>query len=505
MIGIKLYERKVGIIASVAFILSCVVAHASVTDLRKAICDEASLIHHFSFESTQEDLNTPRLEDNIGSSRLTMVTRETSAATYAEGADSLSMGGTSVHGNDGNRGSAWITTNAIALPSTMTIECLYRPDQVPSYDIYGGISTKDGVNRGYYILQSKSSELQTRIGAGAYRTIVSNYVTGHWYYVACTYSVNAGKTTINSYYADLTAGDELQHPIVNEVENGNYGSSAVLGVGCLYTTAAQYFTPSTIDEVAIYDAVLDIDTIDSHYTELKYEVPTVGYREIFPDDTGTTTRYFPQEGWKTHWSSNAVQSVLTTIEGYPTAFDEDLEPIASFPQDTGVTLGYLSTYHNLTCTNTLYWTEEMTSRMDVSWLKMVKFDSRFVESRNISFALRVDINSTTADTTDDVWFYGLDFDQAPGTSLLAIPRSTGDLDWSRHWFEPGSGEWASLDFEAGLHLNPGETKVSLPTNGRITAFGFFEELHVYKKNDRLDNVTLYSRRTPPTGTLIIIQ
>ena len=505
----KLHNREIAFVAYAFLIISAVVSRAAVVDLRKAIDNESSLIHHFSFEGPREDTNSPRLDDKAGTSRLTETFNGgATSPLYESGMDSLSRGGAPryLDGTFGT-GSAWRTTNAIALPSTMTVECLFRPDELPDHETYV-LGTRDATNqRGYYIRQSDGGNLETRVGEGAYRPIVSSFETGHWYYVVSTYSVSAGKTTINSYYADLTAGDELQHSIVDEVENGTYGSSAMLGVGCLSLVTSQYFAPCTIDEVAMYNSVLDEDDIKYHLSELKQDLPVVEYREIFPNDTYTAQRYFPQEGWKAHRGTNGIHTVSPVIEEWNTAFDENVQPIASFPSDTGVTQGYLNNHSGPTDTNYLYWTEEMTNQIDVSWLKQVRFDARFVETRDISFALRVDTNSTPANTADDIWFYGRDFDKDPGTSAISI-LSSGD-NWHSYWFEPGTGEWATLDFEEASHLIAGITEVSLPTNGLVTAIGLFEEYHKHTKNERFDNLSLYVRRVypppPPQGTILLIQ
>ncbi|MDD2347083.1 MAG: hypothetical protein PHS50_02340 [Kiritimatiellae bacterium] len=156
-----------------------------------------------------------------------------------------------------------------------------------------------------------------------------------------------------------------------------------------------------------------------------------------------------------------------------------------------------------TATNYIYWTEEMTNKVEFAWLRAVEFDTRFAEARNVHVAVRLDENGT-ADTSDDVWYITRDFTNAVGTSSLSIPRDSNR--WWRHILDMQVAEWTVLDFKPDVILEPGTTQAVPPERARITAFGLFHPIHVHTKNERIDNYTLYVRKIyPPLGTLISVR
>ena len=204
--------RLAGVVCAL-FLFGCGSVWAGVLDLRDAARREPSVIHQYTFAKPLTGANSMRLSDRVGSLHLKEWARTSPTnLVYEQGYDAWSTGGSSVYvpGNI-NRGAAWASTSSIALPPALTIECLFCPRQVPNTECYV-LSTKDGDNRGYFLRQNSDTNLSTRIGGPAtgFRTIVKNYSTGHWYYVANTYSASGGKTTINSYYADQRAGDRLR-------------------------------------------------------------------------------------------------------------------------------------------------------------------------------------------------------------------------------------------------------------------------------------------------------
>jgi len=509
-------KRSEAVLAGVAcavLLFGSSLSMASVIDLRNAAREETSLIHHYTFEGTQTDSKNLRTLDRAGTLDLREHKNLTlSNVVFETGFDALSMGGTGVHvTNSIGSGAGWVSTNPIALPATLTVECLVCPRGVPGYDDTFLVSSKDLEKRGYFLIQTKSLKFQLRVGALAAKTILEPYVTNHWYYVVSTYAVSGGATTVNCYYVDLTAGGDLQHPIVNSVVNDTYGNGAILGVGCLYSGNPSYFAPCAIDEVAMYDTVFSAEKISAHLAELRRELPALEYRELFPNDVNTAERDIVLEGWKTYQGTNGNYFAAVKTVNADTAFLEDLPAIASLPQDTGVTEGYLNNHSGPTNQNYLYWTGEMTNRLDVGWLKMVTFDTRSAKQRTLRLALRVDTNATPAEVGDDAWFVGADFDNEAGTSVLAIPAALSELAtaWRRHWVELASGEWAALSFVPETSLVLGEVEAALPTNGLVTAFGLFQDYHEYKMNMRIDNFTIYARREypppPPKGTLFFLE
>ena len=101
--------------------------------------------------------------------------------------------------------------------------------------VVAGSGTPD---RAYYLIKSEGD---FKLAAGntgyadgqARRDVLSNYDPWHWYYVATTFKNDGSNTVVNSYVADLTAGQTtLAKTLDNETITGNFGtSSSNLGIG----------------------------------------------------------------------------------------------------------------------------------------------------------------------------------------------------------------------------------------------------------------------------------
>jgi|GEM_PF-5375413 len=505
--------RTVAALATVAA-MGTGAAYGNVIDLRHAVRQEPGLIHHYTFEGPQVDSTAMRLLDRAGGVPLTVVGRGTDVppVTYEQGYDPLSVAGAAVFTtNVYTWGRAWVSASEITLPTTLTVECVVCPYELPVAGNGYVVATRaTDAERGYYLRITPDGRFDLQVGNSS-RTIVANITPGHWYYVASTFSVNGSQTTVNSYWANLTAGGGLRQALTNVVATGNYGSSAVLGVGVLRQASGtyEYFAPCLIDEVALHSTVLSASAVNAHYEKLTNALPTVEYREIFPNDNGGS-RTFPQEGWQAHRRETAAAGAPTIASSsVTTAFEESLEAVASFPTTTGASHGCVTLYGDNTDTNTpyLFWTAEMADRLDVGWLKLVTFDTRSRSARVLRLALRIDSANTPEDVGDDVWYVGADFAKVPGTSAIPVPSS--DATWRRHWLDVGDCEWVPLSFVPGSVLAMGESQVALPTNGLVTAFGLYQDEHTVAMNMRFDNFTIYAARVlpppPKRGTLIRLQ
>ena len=499
-------------IALLAVVIGVGQVSASVVDLRNAAREESSLFHHYTFDATALDTDDMRFTDRAGSNDLFEIAAGVAHITniiYEAGFDALSQ----AFSTDGSftpsqYNLATLRTyadNLITLPSTITVECLVSPQR---NDISFGVCVSAFQNneRGYYVLQQNET-LTTRIGTGTAQTIVTSVSTGHWYYVVSTYTISGGNTTINSYYADLTATGTLQHAVVDYVSTGTHPTDPVrLSVGSIYNGGSQYGAAAAIDEVAFYDTVLSTSTISNHLAELYRELPTVEYRELFPSDNATSSPNFPEEGWNVNRGANAINETAPVLQDYNTAFDEDLLAVASDPSDTGVTMGYLNNYTGVTDYNYLYWTEEMVdNRLDVSWLTLVMIDFRLKSSHTVHLVMRVDTNGTPSDISNDAWFVSDDFDNDSGLSAIGVAGSVSAV-WHRHEFDFVGLEWTTLDFTPGSTLEVGTSEVSLPVSGAVTGFGLLDDAFNYQSQFRVDNFTIYAHRVlPPKGTVIIVQ
>lgn len=499
---------------------------AAVVDLRAEVRANPSLMHHYTFEGPHQGpsgeattlSHDDYLLDRKGELHLLAWKSTSDPVSYGPGIDALSRAATGEKvtlDQSTGRGAAWYTTNAITLPEALTVECVLRPNRKP--EVYNGyvVGTRNSIDRdrrGYFLLINTSGKLTLQVGNPAAVSFSDELETNHWYYVVTTFDVTASgattQTVINAYFADLTAGGPLTHALANHTVSGfnaRYSfNPSQIGIGCLWNAdSVQYPSPASIDEVAIYGSVFSAETIDKHLEALRREMPEVWYREIFPSDN-KLDHPSTEEGWFCHWDSTATTVPSTiVVPKADTAFLEDVSPVGSSPSGSGSSFGYLNNHSGPTATNYIYWTEEMTNKVEFAWLRAVEFDTRFAEARNVHVAVRLDENGT-ADTSDDVWYITRDFTNAVGTSSLSIPRDSNR--WWRHILDMQVAEWTVLDFKPDVILEPGTTQAVPPERARITAFGLFHPIHVHTKNERIDNYTLYVRKIyPPLGTLISVR
>ena len=257
-----------------------------------------------------------------------------------------------------------------------------------------------------------------------------------------------------------------------------------------------------IDDVQIYDAPLDPGQIKvMSYAPGVAADGGAAYREIFPNDTGPGAT-LASEGWKTHYGSGATATAGPVIQqnNAPTAYGADRAPVNSDPQDTGATAGYLNNYGGPTTSDGyLYWTEELASVLapavflEPDGVDLISFDSRMNSASYVSrVALKI----------DDAWFVSADFDNPTGTS--AFTHTAGSGAWQTNVLDFDTAEWTTLTFDPGNTLLKGTTEFSLP-DGRITAFGIYQDTHVSTTNARFDNFTIVGTLSvPEPATLALL-
>ncbi|MDD4102247.1 MAG: M14 family zinc carboxypeptidase [Kiritimatiellae bacterium] len=524
----KTKEEKMGIQKTVAgmaaaTLLGAGAANGNVIDFRSAVRAEPDLIHHYTFESPREDDHLPRLKDWAGGVDLAETNRKTTAKVqYVEGFDTQcgAAGKAGFSPASYDTGAAWFMTNAVALPNTLTVECIVSfYTNSASVNTYIVAYRPTAEERGYFVRLTNGGQLQTLIGTSVNdaKTIVPEVAFDNWYYIANTYTVSGGKTTINCYYADLTGGGALQHVVVDAEANGHYGVSGQLSLGMLYGTwksVCEYYSPCLIDEVAIYNTAQSFETIKKRFDTLKMPAPVLEYREIFPNDD-SAARNFPQEGWQvyrtgsgTYYSASECQIASSAVY---TSFLEDLAAVASFPTRTGVTHGYVNINGIAADVDTPYffWTDELTNRIDVGWLKLIKFDGN-MRTNNYEgrVALRIDTGETPDHPADDVWYVSSDFNNPSGTGLFQFPQgsSSGSTHtaWKRYWLDVPGAEWAVLNFVPNTSMSVGDTKAVFPTNGLVTAVGIYHERHKHEQHGRYDNFTVYATRVYPPPPRVVL-
>lgn len=89
---------------------------------------------------------------------------------------------------------------------------------------------------------------------------------GRWYYAVATFEAGEGQTTVHAYLADLEYGDCQLVQVAGDLVVEGTPASGPLGIGKGFDRngADAYPWAGRLDEIAIYDAVLDRQTLEQH-------------------------------------------------------------------------------------------------------------------------------------------------------------------------------------------------------------------------------------------------
>lgn len=278
---------------------------AEVIDYQQLIQSHPDLIHRYSFDGDSAE----RLQDQQGSAHLNEKTRGSNVVpisfipgftipgrTATSNAVLTTRHPTEVHNGAGLTTADADLNDFLSLPSTLTVEALFRPDEdtLPTGTNHAYIVTSRPASesRGYFVMQSQvsiegtdKSRLRTNIGSdfesdGEVEFLLP-LTPGNWYYTAATYEVDTASdtTTITAYIADLTGGDATLNPLGSKTVQGSYLGDAPLTIGLMSDAAYdtfgyQHFFPGAIDEVALYSALLDQPTLQSHLTAILVPEPS---------------------------------------------------------------------------------------------------------------------------------------------------------------------------------------------------------------------------------------
>lgn len=252
----------------------------SVAKMRAAVAGHSRLIHHYTFEGTS------RLEkclDKRGALHLTeavMVSgRGRGSLDYT--ARGLDLTTEAIHPHrepiDGNENGVALQSEArFRPPNAMTIELLlkYRtPEDVNDESVALAVATRDGDRDcGFYVAAVGRGNLSLLLDGDADWVETGTVLLDeHWYYVAVTFEAGEENTMVNAYAVDLTGGHRtLLHILDNEQVPGIPAMSRLgIGKGFDYSGAHAYPWAGELDEVAVYDAVLEADELQEHVNVLR--------------------------------------------------------------------------------------------------------------------------------------------------------------------------------------------------------------------------------------------
>ncbi len=254
--------------------LDAPVRKTDVAAFRETVAATPGLVHHYTFEG---NTLAERLQDKVGNVSLQQRSYGSQGnvndIVYAYGLDhsTVAMSPQRLSGLATGAGGAALTSlTDINFSTTLTTQMLVRPENVEAGGQTGFALMTGGwtnAQRGYFVVQQErasTDSLSMIIGnsvseADNNRDMLGAMTPGHWYYVVNTYEVLGGNTIINSFLADITAGNStLRHLMQDVVASGTIPENAPLGVGALVHGSSFYQAWSgSIDEIAIYNRVLD--------------------------------------------------------------------------------------------------------------------------------------------------------------------------------------------------------------------------------------------------------
>ncbi|MGB4727802.1 MAG: FecR domain-containing protein [Thermogutta sp.] len=184
------------------------------------------------------------------------------------------------------------TIDPVVLPRAMTVEMIVRFDGWPSAGentLACLLATRQDQRRcavwlGVVPVERESRHLGRLVhlcdGMAPWTETKGTLVPGHWYYVAATFEPERDATRVSTWLADLTE----KEPLVCVLKDGQLAGRPVdgyLGIGKGFDDGMShaYPFPGAIDELAIYNGVLEEDLIRFHLTHL---IGTKGQESVLP-------------------------------------------------------------------------------------------------------------------------------------------------------------------------------------------------------------------------------
>lgn len=253
----------------------------SVIGLREQVRRNPHLIHHYTFEGLSAHAQR---QDKRGSLSLTEAVmragRTGGTLRYSvPGWDSTTRAVRpyrSLH--DGNNCGVALQSEApFQPPQRMTVELLVNftmPEADDPMPIACAVATRADQRRcGFFVVAADAGHLAHLMdGDAAWLEAHDEFAfqPGDWYYVASTFSVVPEGTRVNTYVANLSRGEQrLTWAVRDQLTPGTPAASRLgIGKGFDANTAHAYPWSGMLDEVALYDTVLDQKTLEEHLRSL---------------------------------------------------------------------------------------------------------------------------------------------------------------------------------------------------------------------------------------------
>ncbi len=256
----------------------------SVARLREAVTNNARLIHHYTFEGTSR---LEKCQDKRGAVHLTEAVmvdgRGRGSINYTAPGFDLTTDALGPHrepqgGNE--NGVALQSEGRFRPPEAMTIELLLRyqiPEDAGDETVALAVATRDGDRDcGFYVAAVGKGHLSLLLDGSANWVETDTVLAhDHWYYVAFTFKKLEESTVVNAYLADLTVGERQLRQVLKDEEVPGVPATSRLGIGKGFdnTIAHAYPWSGELDEIALYDAVLDPKDLQAHLDLLQAGEP----------------------------------------------------------------------------------------------------------------------------------------------------------------------------------------------------------------------------------------
>lgn len=255
-------------------------AVGSVAKFRHLVAGHPNLIHHYTFEGTTKE---EKRQDKRGDLHLIEV-----VMSDGDGGGSLDY---SADGFDATTNAIrpararWEgNTNGVSMqsresfhpPETLTVELLLNFDGFTGERegvIAAAVATRASQEDCGFLVVVVEGELLAHLMDGDALWVEADgfpFIPGEWYYVASTFRVDSGKTTVNSYVANLSRHERTLRQVVKDRVTAGVPAASRLGIGKAFDKEIThaYPWPGALDEVAVYDAVLDEQTLEEHLMTL---------------------------------------------------------------------------------------------------------------------------------------------------------------------------------------------------------------------------------------------
>jgi hypothetical protein len=262
-------------------------APGRVAGFRALVAEHRELLHHYTFEGVTE---REILQDKRGGLDLVEVVMYEGAGNgnfgyFCPGVDATTNAVRPYRGPArGNAAGVGLQSEANAAaeteawfvpPEAFTIELLVSFDgfaHAADGQVAAAVATRRGEREcGFFLAAVDRGRLVHLMDADApWVCSQLECAPGEWYYVASTFRVGPGKTTVNTYAANVSRGETaLRRVVEGQVAVGEPAAGPLgIGKGFAANLAHAYPWSGTLDEVAIYSGTLGREALEKHLQAL---------------------------------------------------------------------------------------------------------------------------------------------------------------------------------------------------------------------------------------------